>query len=198
MLEASSWAWRGGRGGSRISYRPRPSVPFSGRFVVREDGEGLTHDIMDVGVEGGTAASARQSTTAERQFVPHRGRNDAIWSIGVKPGQHPGVRGPGCRIGHDGGIQEIPHRQGASGIRVGMSTRLPAKSQGLGRGSGSIPMMWLWECGNLAFRSRFPHFHSPCSAAARFQDATRRRQPRLGVHRAGRPVGRPPGGNGST
>ena len=87
---------------------------------------------------------------------------------------------------------------GASGIRVGKSTRLPAKSQGLGSGSGSIPMMRLWECGNLAFCSRFPHFHSPCSTATRFRHADRRRPPRLGEHRSGRPTGRPPGGTEST
>ena len=81
---------------------------------------------------------------------------------------------------------------------MGKSTRLPAKSQGLGSGSGSIPMMRLWECGNLAFCSRFPHFHSPCSTATRFRHADRRRPPRLGEHRSGRPTGRPPCGTGST
>ena len=89
-------------------------------------------------------------------------------------------------------------KYGASGIRVGKSTRLPAKSQGLGSGSGSIPMMRLWECGNLAFCSRFPHFHSPCSTATRFRHADGRRPPRLGEHRSGRPTGRPPGGTEST
>ena len=33
-------------------------------------------------------------------------------------------------------------------------------------------MMLLWECGNLAFCSRFPHFHSPCSARPAFNTRT--------------------------
>ena len=105
---------------------------------------------------------------------------------------------PRCRFSLISSLRFPAARLGASGIRVGKSTRLPAKSQGLGSGSGSIPMMRLWECGNLAFCSRFPHFHSPCSTATRFRHADRRRPPRLGEHPSGRPTGRPPGGTGST